>query len=245
MTAAPSTPCALRSYAPRRAPRRLSLAVRGVVLEQSAGRGILRREGLGVALDRGGDLQRKLLAELDAPLVERVDAPDHTLREGDVLVQRDELTEHARSEGCREDRRRRAVARERAGRDERAGRALGLDLFGGLAEREGLGLREEVRQEQPVHVAAVVLERVGGVDEADEVGRDQPGALVDQLVERVLPVRAGLAPEDLAGVGRDGRAVPAHGLAVRFHRELLQVRGEAAAAAARRGAPRATAHRGS
>ena len=144
-----------------------------------------------------------------------------------MLVERDELTEHARREGRREDRGRRPVARERSGRHEGSGRTLGLDLFGGLAESERLGLREEVREEQSVHVAAIVLERVGRVDERDEVGRDQAGALVDQLVERVLAVRPRLAPEHLAGVGRDGCAIPAHGLAVGLHRQLLQVRREA------------------
>ena len=108
-----------------------------------------------------------------------------------------------------------------------AGRALGLDLFRGLAERQRLGLREEVREEQAVDVAPVVLQRVGGVHERDEVGGDEPRALVDELVERVLPVRAGLAPEDLAGVGGDGRAVPSHRLAVGLHRQLLEIGGEA------------------
>ena len=42
-------------------------------------------------------------------------------------------------------------------------------------------------------------ERVG---EGDEVARNQPRALVNQLVERVLPVGAGLAPVDRAGVVR-------------------------------------------
>ena len=60
-------------------------------------------------------------------------------------------------------------------------------------------------------VGVAVLERVGGVGETDEVGRDQPRALVDELVERVLAVRARLAPEDLAGVGAHRRAVGAHG----------------------------------
>lgn len=49
----------------------------------------------------------------------------------------------------------------------------------------------------------------------------------NELVERVLAVGAGLAPEDLAGLGGHRGAVPAHGLAVRFHSELLQVGREA------------------
>ena len=79
------------------------------------------------------------------------------LRERDVLVEGDELAEDARGERGREDRGRRAVARERPRGDERAGGALGLHLLRGLAECERLGLREEVRQEQAVHVAPVVI----------------------------------------------------------------------------------------
>src|SRR5690606_41206837 len=94
-----------------------------------------------------------------------------------------------------EDRRRRAVAGEGAGGDDRRVGSLPHllgDLLGGLAEGERAGLGEEVRKEQRVHVdrlvaaAAGVDERVGGGGDGDEVGRDQPGALVDQLVEGVL-----------------------------------------------------------
>ena len=145
-----------------------------------------------------------------------------------MLVQSDQLAEHARGERRREDRRGRPVAGEGAGGHECTRRALGLDLLCGLAERERLGLREEVRQEQAVNVAAVVLQRVGGVRERDEISRDEAGALVDELVERVLTVGSRFAPEHLAGVGGDGRAVPAHRFAVGFHRELLQIGGEAA-----------------
>ena len=78
-----------------------------------------------------------------------------------------------------------------------------------------------------MHVLIAVLQRVRGVHERDEVGRDQLGALVDQLVEGVLAVGARLAPEDLAGLGGDRGAVPTHGLAVGLHGQLLQVGREA------------------
>ena len=41
---------------------------------------------------------RELLAELDAPLVEAVDVPDHALSEYLVLIQRDQAAEVARVE---------------------------------------------------------------------------------------------------------------------------------------------------
>ena len=72
-------------------------------------------------------------------------------------------------------------------------------------------------------VRVAVLQGVRRPREGDEVRRHEPGALVDELVEGVLPVGAGLAPEHLAGVVADGGAVPAHALAVGLHRELLEV----------------------
>ena len=75
-------------------------------------------------------------------------------------------------------------------------------------------------------VPSAVAQIVGGLGEPDEVGRDQPGALMDQLVEGVLAVGSRLAPEDFAGVVRHWRAVSAHGLAVGLHRQLLQIGGE-------------------
>ncbi len=68
--------------------------------------------------------------------------------------------------------------------------------------------------------------RVRGTVEADEVARDQRRALMDELVVRVLAVRARRAPHDRTGVGADRVAVEVDGLAVRLHVELLQVRGE-------------------
>src|SRR5437879_6688341 len=47
-------------------------------------------------LHRRRKLLGESLAELDAPLIEGIDAPDDALREDDVLVERDELTQ-----GCR------------------------------------------------------------------------------------------------------------------------------------------------
>lgn len=46
---------------------------------------------------------------------------------------------------------------------------------------------------------------------------------MQQLVEGMLAVGAGLAPEDLAGIGGHSAAVPADVLAVGLHGELLQV----------------------
>ena len=79
------------------------------------------------------------------------------------------------------------------------GHAFGLDLFPGLAERQRLGLREEVGHQQVL----VVADDLVGLREPDEVARDQLRALVDQLVVGVLAVRARLAPDDRAGLPVD------------------------------------------
>ena len=52
-------------------------------------------------------------------------------------------------------------------------------------------------------------------------------ALMDQLVERVLTVGAGLAPIDRSGLIVDARAVERDAFAVALHGELLQIRREA------------------
>src|SRR5205823_11657040 len=82
------------------------------------------------ALEFGDDALRELLPQLDAPLVERVDVPDHALREDAVLVERDQ-------------------------RPERLGRALGAHFVGRLPEGERLGLGEDVRERLRVEEVAV------------------------------------------------------------------------------------------
>ena len=144
-----------------------------------------------------------------------------------MLVQGDQLADGERGQGHAEDGGGRTVAGEHASRDDLLRGAFGAHFVGGLTERQSLGLGEVVAQEQFVHVLVAVLGRVRGVDERDEVGRDELGALVNQLVEGVLAVGARLTPEDLAGLGGDGGAVPTHGLAVGFHGQLLQVGREA------------------
>src|SRR6266851_2384902 len=54
---------------------------------------------------------------------------------------------------------------------------------------ERFALREHVRQQHVVLLA----QRVQRLAERDEVARDQPGSLMDQLIKGVLAVGAGLA----------------------------------------------------
>ena len=72
---------------------------------------------------------------------------------------------------------------------------LGQRLLAGPPAHQGLGLGEEVGHELGVMVA----QRILAVDGGDEVRGDHLGPLVDELVEGVLAVGAGLAPDHGAG----------------------------------------------
>ena len=138
-----------------------------IELDERLGRSVLLGLG-GVVVEGRGDLLGKLLAELDAPLVVRVDAPDRALDKRDVLVQGDELAKRERGQRVTEDRGRRAVALKATSRDDLFGRALGTNLVGCLAKGECLGLGQEVAQEQLVDVLAAVGCGVGSVGESDK-----------------------------------------------------------------------------
>ena len=173
-----------------------------VAPNQIVGRAVVRELRRASALSISGTMRCASALPSSTPhwskaLMFQIDA----LREDAVLVERDQLAEHRGRQSVGQDRVRRTVALEDAMRHERGGRALGLHLLGGLAERERLGLREDVGQQDVVMPA----QRRERVREGDEVARDQPRALMDQLVERVLSVGAGLAPVDRAGLVVDRR----------------------------------------
>src|ERR1051325_3379171 len=191
--------------------------------DQVVGRAVVAELGLGLALELGDDALGQHLAELDAPLIERVDVPDRPLREHAVLVERDQLAQRRRGQAIQENRVGRSVALEDAVRHEPLGRALGRDLVSRLAAGERLGLREHVG-EQHVVMPADPVERLC---ERNEIARDQPRALVEQLVERVLPVRSRLAPVDRAGLLGHRLAGERHMLSVALHRQLLEIGREA------------------
>ena len=165
----------------------------------------------------------QLLAQLDAPLVERVDVPDRALGKDAVLVEGDEFAEGFRSEPLGENRVRRAVALEDAVGHEPIRRAFRLDLLGCLAEGQRLGLGEHIRQENVV----VPAERIERLAERDEVARNEPRSLMDQLVKRMLAVGSWLAPVDGAGIVGDFRTIECDVFAVALHRQLLQISREA------------------
>jgi hypothetical protein len=180
---------------------------------------------LTLAVELAKDALGELLAELDAPLVERVDVPDGALDESEVLVVGDQGTESTRGDLLGQDGGGGPVAEESLVRNELIGSALGLDGFGGLSDHEGLGLCEEVGGEHALVLVAV--DGVVGLDSEDEVGGNELGALVEELEEGVLRVGTGLTEEDGTGGVLDVVAAAGDGLAVGFHGELLEVGGEA------------------
>src|SRR5580698_8637160 len=70
-------------------------------------------------------------------------------------------------------------------------------------------------------------ERIKGLLKTNEVTGNQPGALVDQLVERVLPIGSRLAPVNRSGVVGDPLPFQGDVFPVAFPGELLQVGGKA------------------
>ena len=68
------------------------------------------------------------------------------------------------------------------------------NLLLGLSEGQRLGLSEEVGEENTV--VKGVTDGVEGGCRSDEIGRDQLGALMNKLVERVLAIRSSSTPDD-------------------------------------------------
>ena len=89
-----------------RVPRR---STRCAVARDQGVRRASRARARSSPVELGDDPLGERLAELDAPLVEGVDAPDDALREDGVLVERDERAEHAPASAAR------PAARSRAG----------------------------------------------------------------------------------------------------------------------------------
>ena len=176
----------------------------------------------------GANRWRKLLAQLNAPLVEAVDLPDHALHEYFVFIQRKQHAQRVRIELLVQQGIAGAIAGKHLVRCQRLGgfaaHALG-DQFGfghraRLALEQRLGLRHAVGQ-QPF----VLVGQRSVVDRRHQkIGGDQPGALVHQLEKCVLAIGAGRTPDDGAGVVVDHAVGAVDVLAVGFHVQLLQER---------------------
>src|SRR5262249_11408775 len=141
--------------------------------------------------------------EFHTPLIERVDVPDDALRKDLVLVERHQAAQCARRDlryhnavggfiPCKELVGDQLLQRLAA---QTCMRQFVAHLVFGLALHQCLGLGEEVGKEDGVMMPDRVVSFYGG----NEVARDKLRALMDELIEGVLPVGAWFTPDDGAG----------------------------------------------
>src|SRR5205814_5987491 len=94
------------------------LLVLAIAANQGAGRAVVIELGFPPALQLRDDALRQHLAQLDAPLIERIDTPDSALSKDGMLIKSDKLAKSCRRELLRKKGVRRAIALEYAMRDE-------------------------------------------------------------------------------------------------------------------------------
>src|SRR5262245_41969469 len=121
--------------------RPLELAIAS---DQRVGGAVVAKLWLVGALELRDDPLRKSLAQLHTPLIEGVDLPDRALGEDAMLVERNQFAHCGRRQGLQQQGVRRAVALKQPVRHEPIRGSLCLDLVGGLAEGQRLGLRKDV-----------------------------------------------------------------------------------------------------
>src|ERR1700722_6227594 len=74
-----------------------------VAADEVVGRAVMIESRLSRALELRNDALGKNFAELDAPLIERINLPDRALGEHAVLVERDEFPKRARGQAIEQD----------------------------------------------------------------------------------------------------------------------------------------------
>lgn len=165
------------------------------------------------------------LAELNTPLVETVDVPNGALREGQVLIVDNQSTQSGGCDLVGQDGSGRSVTQEGLVGHKLVGSTLSLDFIWGLADHKSLSLCEEIGGE---HLLVLVLfDGVVALSSQDEISGNELGALVEELVERVLGVGGWLTKQDGTSGVLDVVAAAGDGLAVGLHGELLEVGREA------------------
>src|SRR4029077_417794 len=161
----------------------------------------------------------QLLAQLDPPLVKRVDVPNRTLCKDTVLVEGDEFTESFGGESLGQNCVRWAVAFENPVRNQPVWCAFRLDLFLRLAEGQCLSLRKHVSQKDVM----VTAERIECLIKRYEVARNESRSLMDQLVKRMLAVGSRFTPVNRTGIAGDFASIKCDVFAVALHRQLLEI----------------------
>ena len=119
--------------------------------------------------------------QLNAPLIEGVDIPDDALGEDFVLIECHEHTEGIGIQFVADNGIGRSIAFEGLLSSEGIADTglFGLDLCGGLTKSQCFGLSNEVRQQLAMMIANWGLRTA----ETDEIGRNELGALMEQLEE--------------------------------------------------------------
>src|SRR5580700_6635417 len=112
-----------------------------------------------------------------------------------MLIKRNQLAQGIWCELLDQNRVRRAVTFENTVWNERIGRAFSFGFLRRFTESQGFGLGENIRQQHIVMPA----ERIERLDKRDEVTRNQPCPLVNQLIKGVLAVRSWFTPIDRPG----------------------------------------------
>ena len=90
------------------------------------------------------DARGQDFAQFHAPLIERVDVPNRTLRENAMFVESHESPHCCVESASRQDHIGRPVAFANAERGLKVGRAFGLQLLSRFAESQRLSLREQI-----------------------------------------------------------------------------------------------------
>src|SRR3984957_5112529 len=179
----------------------------------------MRELGFLFALKFGDDALRQDFTQLDAPLIERVDVPNYALSEYGMFVERYQFAQGFWSQAFRQEGIRRTIALEYAVGDQPLWRTLGFHLLRSLAKSQRFGLRANIGNQHVVMPA----KRIESLRKRDEVRRDEPSSLMNQLVERVLTVGSRFAPINWTGLMPHCFPVERHMLAIALHRQLLQI----------------------
>jgi len=130
------------------------------------------------------DVLGKDFTEFNSHLIKRINTPNNTLHENFMFVQRNQRSQSSRRQKREHDTRARPIPSKHLTLHQRLGRTLAQllsHLLLRLAKRQRLGLREKIGKEDTVVLG--MLDRVLRGGGGDEVGRDEFGALVDELVE--------------------------------------------------------------
>src|ERR1700678_1805157 len=118
-----------------------------VTLNQRIGRAVMLQFWFRSALQLRHNPLRQGFSQLHSPLIERVDAPDRTLREYAVFVKRNQRAQSSRRQLLRQDHVRRAIAFKYPERNLKIGYAFGLYLFRSLSKSQRFRLRKNIRHQ--------------------------------------------------------------------------------------------------